>query len=171
MKHVVNGQLNGLYPIVREGTTVGCRECRAVSMTEDSITWEQDDVLIVWSKQDSQAAPQPSKDALVPGVFSGKKRVNPSTLRFCQDSIPKRFRDGRLLTDTLRELQAGTVGVDDIPKISVFEMDGHFYSTDNRRLWVFQQFGERITVKLEDLSQVDPRRFRILNGGIDVHMW
>ena len=83
------------------------------------------------------------------------RRMRPSSIRFCQDSILSVFRDGTSLEDAVRDLERGEQDVDDFPPIRVFVWDGtdpdfemdnsfdletHTYTCDNRRLFVFQRY-------------------------------
>ena len=58
---------------------------------------------------------------------------------YSQDSIKQSFQDGRSLAMMQRELLQGGKRVTDIPRITVVRSQGHWFSVDNRRLWVFKQ--------------------------------
>lgn len=54
-----------------------------------------------------------------------------------------------LIEDLLKKLRAGTVKVEDVPRIRVvFLEDSKCCSLDNRRLWVFRHFGQPIPVQI-----------------------
>lgn len=62
-------------------------------------------------------------------------------VHYSQESIRGFFRDGRPVSQMLRELRAGEKAVADIPKISAVLWNGTIYSADNRRLWTFKHCG------------------------------
>jgi hypothetical protein len=65
--------------------------------------------------------------------------LNPRNIRFTQDSIAARFKNGDSVDDLIEKLKAGTITANDMPPIRVFEKNGQLYSLDNRRLYAFQQ--------------------------------
>eukprot|EP00927_Polykrikos_kofoidii_P065117 TRINITY_DN60908_c0_g1_i1.p1 TRINITY_DN60908_c0_g1~~TRINITY_DN60908_c0_g1_i1.p1 ORF type:complete len:774 (-),score=93.98 TRINITY_DN60908_c0_g1_i1:54-2375(-) len=87
--------------------------------------------------------PKPAQAQLAAAV--GPKRMRPSEIYFTHDSIHSKFRDGRQVRETLRQLQEGSVRVAAIPKIKVCwhaakGYDARYWTyTGNRRLWVFRQ--------------------------------
>ena len=44
-----------------------------------------------------------------------QKMMDPTVIRYSQDSIAKRFRCGRFLQDTFKQLQIGQISVRNIP--------------------------------------------------------
>ncbi|CAM6125854.1 unnamed protein product [Calypogeia fissa] len=106
--------------------------------------------------------------------------MDPATIKFTQSTISEVFakkplqsrkaddpdsRNGgtyaealkaapaQTLVDTLLQLRTGSLTVEDIQRIRVCKHDGQFYSLDNRRLWVFKQFGKPIPVQIEEPSK------------------
>jgi len=67
--------------------------------------------------------------------------INPSTIRFTQDSISNVFQEGKgALTDTIKGLKNGSIKPEDIPPIRIFSTpDGKIWTLDNRRLKAFQE--------------------------------
>jgi len=95
---------------------------------------------------------------------------NPANIRFSQDFIRPKFGCGRLLAHTHRELEKGEIDVWDIPPISIFKMDGNWYTSDNRRLWVFKRIGKdnpryRIPVKIIEKYKVNKSKITTRNRG------
>lgn len=93
------------------------------------------------------------------------KLVDPASIRYCQHSIKNKFQCGRLLSHTLWELKKGKITASGIPLISIFKMGGLWYTSDNRRLWVFKQIAKdnsefRIPVKVITQYQVKPSKLR-----------
>ena len=90
----------------------------------------------------------------------GVIKLAPSEVRFSQDSISNSFGDsthhaGQFIGETLDEIVRNPDTADLIPNISVFNKDGKWFTSDNRRLWVFQKAEElgivrsiNVTVKI-----------------------
>jgi len=77
------------------------------------------------------------------GQASGKfgeytTRLDPSEIRFTHSKIRPIFSDGRLVQDTLAEIEAGKLNPDNLRNITVIQQDGFFVSMNNRRLWVLK---------------------------------
>ncbi|HEX6235791.1 MAG TPA: DNRLRE domain-containing protein [Acidimicrobiales bacterium] len=67
--------------------------------------------------------------------------IDPSEVRFTQDSIRQTFRDGRTVSDLARGLRTGTVDPSDVPPIRLVEYKGRLFTLDNRRLAAFGEAG------------------------------
>ena len=79
----------------------------------------------------------------------------PSEIRYSQDSISNSFGDsthhaGQYIGETLDEIVRDPDTANLIPNISVFKIDGKWFTLDNRRLWVFKKAEE-----LDILSYID----------------
>lgn len=57
--------------------------------------------------------------------------VNPSTIRFSQNSIAGAFKDGGGVKDLAAGLRSGAVNPSDIPAIRLVERDGSYFTLDN----------------------------------------
>jgi hypothetical protein len=69
--------------------------------------------------------------------------ADPIHIRFMHSKIRPKFSDGKLVQQTLDDIVNGKLKIEDIPKIVVIKQDDtHFYSMNNRRLWVFKQCRE-----------------------------
>ncbi|CAE7237499.1 unnamed protein product [Symbiodinium pilosum] len=84
--------------------------------------------------------------------------VKPSEIRFTQAKCSPNFRDGRSMSETYRQLLAGSIEKRDVDMLRVVEYnkDGHMYSVDNRRLAVFrllEQNGHTKIVKVRVLAR------------------
>lgn len=66
-------------------------------------------------------------------------RIPLEDIYYSQDSIKQSFQDGQTLEKMKRQLLQGVKTVTDIPRITVVRHQGHWFSVDNRRLWVFKQ--------------------------------
>lgn len=99
--------------------------------------------------------------------------LSPSEIRYSQNSMRSRFRNGNPIEETLRKLLSGKITVVDIPRIRVAEKDGKYYSMDNRRLYVFKRFeekkGTKIKVKCIETG-MDPGKFTTTNDGTSIRI-
>jgi hypothetical protein len=71
-----------------------------------------------------------------------KMELRPSEIYYSQDSIMNRFGDytphgNTCIGETLDQLLNGHCNVQSIPNISVVQRNGKWFTSDNRRLWVF----------------------------------
>jgi RHS repeat-associated protein len=96
--------------------------------------------------------------------------VDPSTVRFSQNSVANRFSDGRSLRETIDGLKSGAVNPETIPPIRVFSYEGKTFTLDNRRLFVFQEAGIPIrTVPATAREIVDEAyKFTTTNEGTSI---
>merc|ERR1712216_598843 len=96
--------------------------------------------------------------------------MRPSQIRFCQDTVNPKFKDGRMILDTLKDLIEGNRIIRDMPMMQVVlhdkegrtEKGGNFFSISNRRLCLYRlcEFLCLIDeVKVELLSEL-PRGFK-----------
>jgi hypothetical protein len=70
---------------------------------------------------------------------AARSAVNPSTVRFSQNSIGRTFKNGATLRETIEGLKSGTISRESFPPIRVFERGGKTFTLDNRRLLVFRE--------------------------------
>ncbi|KAL3876407.1 hypothetical protein ACJMK2_034256 [Sinanodonta woodiana] len=102
--------------------------------------------------------------------------LQPSQIRYSQDSINNYFdsrsiHSNTLIGNTLDDLCEGRCHIDDIIKISVVNMNGKWFTADNRRLWVFKHLErlKKCTVIPVNLSYYIPdHKFTTLNDGASV---
>ncbi|MEL6864455.1 MAG: polymorphic toxin-type HINT domain-containing protein, partial [Bacteroidota bacterium] len=81
---------------------------------------------------------------------SGK--IDPKEVRFSQNSISSKFKDGGDLDGFIEGLKNGKISPDDIPAIRIVKKDGLIYTLDNRRLYSFQKAG--IPIKYQKLDAI-----------------
>jgi RHS repeat-associated protein len=96
------------------------------------------------------------------------EKMDPSKIRFAQDSISSTFRNGNTLEVTVNDLKSGKISPDNFPPIRIFEKNGNIFSLDNRRLQVFKEAGINIpTVKAttQELKNELVRKFTTFNEG------
>jgi hypothetical protein len=89
------------------------------------------------------------------------KEINPFVIQFSQSTICSYFQIGGELEDTIDELINGKARIEDFPMIQVCIIDDIFYSSDNRRLYCFQESirrglkVEKIPVKIRRVSDLN----------------
>ena len=96
---------------------------------------------------------------------------NPQKIRYTQDSISKKFRDGSSVDDMISGLKNGSITPDDVPSIQVFKKDGALYSLDNRRLYAFKQAGmNKINIKMVSYKNIPKWKLTSRNGGTSIRV-
>ncbi|WP_066913742.1 RHS repeat-associated core domain-containing protein [Millisia brevis] len=90
-------------------------------------------------------------------------RIDPTEVRFSQDSISHEFRNGQPLQLVVDGLRSGEISPGSFPPIEVVIRDGELFSLDNRRLAVFQMANEEVPYRLIPLdsltAEFQSRRF------------
>ena len=83
--------------------------------------------------------------------------MHPCTIRFGQDTISYKFRDGRTLYELFQSLMCHELAAFELPPLRIQYMDGEPYCVDgNRRLFVLQKLGQ--------YGMVDYVRVRVSDG-------
>lgn len=86
-------------------------------------------------------------------VTHGKSiiRINPAIVYFTHSRVRPFFTGcNKRIEETLEEILSGRTRVDQLPLISVIENDGHYFSLNNRRLYLFKEL-----LKLGILTEVE----------------
>ncbi|XP_052075259.1 uncharacterized protein LOC127712697 [Mytilus californianus] len=104
--------------------------------------------------------------------------LRPSEIFYSQDSIMNRFggytNHGHLyIGETLDQLLQGYCNVRSIPTISVVNKYGKWYTSDNRRLWVFrkaQEIGFLETINVNQSYYLNEDKFTTENGGTSIRV-
>ncbi|XP_053385950.1 uncharacterized protein LOC128550627 [Mercenaria mercenaria] len=97
--------------------------------------------------------------------------LKPSEIYYCQSSIKNRFKNGTMIGETLDDLCEGRCQLSSFPKIRVTKRDSKWFTTDNRRLWVFRQLyrlekcGE---IPVIVTGSIPPKKMSTGNGGLSV---
>lgn len=106
--------------------------------------------------------------------------LKPSDIHFSQDSISNTFgkktqHRNTYIGETLDELINGTATVFSIPTISVFTHKGKWFTSDNRRLWVFRKAEELgilrsipVSENLLSIIGIKTPKLTTKNGGLSV---
>lgn len=65
--------------------------------------------------------------------------IDPEIIRFTHARVRPYFSGcGKKIEDSISELKIGSTKLDDIPLITVIENSGHYFSLNNRRLYMFK---------------------------------
>ncbi|VDI19865.1 Hypothetical predicted protein [Mytilus galloprovincialis] len=104
--------------------------------------------------------------------------LRPSEIFYSQDSIMNRFRDSTshgntYIGETLDQLLLGHCNVNSIPTISVVKKYGKWYTSDNRRLWVFRKAEELGFLKTIDVNETyyfNENKFTTKNDGTSIRV-
>ena len=102
--------------------------------------------------------------------------MDPSDIRFTQDSISSTFQDGSAVDDMVNGLKNGTIDPKSVKPIRVFQQNGKIYSLDNRRLYAFKQAGmDNIRVKWvnpknKTIAQKIAKHFTTKTDGLSIIM-
>ena len=99
----------------------------------------------------------------------GSGKLDPKQVRFSQDRISNRFRNGKSLRETIAGLKDGSINPSSIKPIRIVVRDGQVYTLDNRRLYVYQQAGVDIRFeRLDKIPKNELRKFSTVNEGTSV---
>ncbi|RBY91769.1 hypothetical protein DQ244_10810 [Blastococcus sp. TBT05-19] len=91
--------------------------------------------------------------------------IDPSTVRFTQQTISKNFSGGGSVLELANNLRTGAVRASDISPVRLVKKGGSLYSLDNRRLMAFQKAGVlmpyRMATRAERASATVQRTFKM----------
>ncbi|CAG2201990.1 unnamed protein product [Mytilus edulis] len=104
--------------------------------------------------------------------------LKPSNIHYSQDSISNTFgkstiHSDRYIGETLDDLINGTINVNNIPNISVFRLNNKWFTTDNRRLWVFrkaEELGILHSIQVYQNLCTVSSKLTTTNGGLTVRV-
>ncbi|KAL3876408.1 hypothetical protein ACJMK2_034257 [Sinanodonta woodiana] len=104
--------------------------------------------------------------------------LRPSEIRYSQDSINNVFdakstHKNKFIGNTLDDLCTGECSVENIPSISVKRINGKWFSTDNRRLWVFkhlERHGKCKLIPVYETYYIPDRKFSTRNEGESIRV-
>mmetsp|Transcript_74347 Transcript_74347/g.149682 ORF Transcript_74347/g.149682 Transcript_74347/m.149682 type:complete len:463 (+) Transcript_74347:446-1834(+) len=97
--------------------------------------------------------------------------MNPSEVRYIQDSIGPVFCCGRCVQTTANDLRNNIISPHSIPKIKVFCWNGGIRTEDNRRLFAFKEAGvHSIPVEWTSFELVDRSKITSQNDGTSVRV-
>lgn len=98
--------------------------------------------------------------------------VNPSSIRFTQNSVSPNFSARGSIDDLASGLRSGALDPGSVPPIRVFERNGQWFSLDNRRLVAFQQAGVDVPYRLATPAEVAAEAWKVTttNGGTSIRI-
>ena len=98
---------------------------------------------------------------------SGK--IDPSKIRYSQNSIKSEFKNGSSIDDLAKQLKEGKIDPSKVDPIRIVEKDGKIFSLDNRRLKAFQDAGVEVPYKkLDAIPKGEEFKFTTKNEGVDI---
>ncbi|KAK3610018.1 hypothetical protein CHS0354_032364 [Potamilus streckersoni] len=98
-------------------------------------------------------------------------RLKPSEVYFSQDTIKNCFDNRGTIGSVLDKIYEGAMSIQKIPKISVCQKDGKWFTVDNRRLWIFQQLeklGKCSEIDVQVTYSIPGNKLTTKNGGESV---
>lgn len=98
--------------------------------------------------------------------------MDPNTIRFSQDSISFRMKDGSTISQLAEDLKAGRIRPDEVPPLRLVEREGRLYTLDNRRLEAFRRAGVAIPYRMatEEEIAVESWKFTTKTDGMIVRV-
>ncbi|WP_228644956.1 DNRLRE domain-containing protein [Microtetraspora sp. AC03309] len=98
--------------------------------------------------------------------------IDPSAVRFSQDSVSAKFKDGRTLEQMAEDLRSGKLDPEDVPEIRLLERGGQLYTLDNRRLLAFQRAGIPVRYRMATAAEIrrDAFKFTTKNSGTSIRV-
>merc|ERR1712207_48480 len=79
--------------------------------------------------------------------------IDPHIIRFCQDSISGKFRNGEQVTSKRRDRSIDTYDID------VVKYDGSLWALNNRSLYAARHFHRKVEITIVDLPEDWEDRF------------
>ncbi len=119
--------------------------------------------------------PNPSAEAAKQGQarpLPDAGTINPQEVRFSQDSINYRFKDGRTVDDLADGLRNGSIKAADVPAIRLVEKDGNLFTLDNRRLEAFRRAEVDVNYRMATPQEIahDAFKFTTQNNGVSIRI-
>jgi hypothetical protein len=112
------------------------------------------------------------RDPRTPVASGGS--MDPSTIRFTQDSVSSAFQDGRTLGQLVDELKANPAKAASVEPVKVFQDRGVWFTLDNRRVVAFQKAGVQINYVVATAEDIvaakEAGKFTTTNDGVSVEI-
>ena len=98
--------------------------------------------------------------------------MDPAQVRFSQNTIRFRFRDGTTIEEMAESLRSGELLPDEVTPLRLVERDGCYYTLDNRRLEAFRRAGVSIPWRMATLEEIENEcwKFTTTNDGTSVQV-
>ena len=106
-------------------------------------------------------------------VTNSSGALDPSSVKFTQNSIGVNFGNGSSVNDLITGLRNGSIDPNSLPPIRTFEVNGQLFSLDNRRLYAYRQAGVDVPTTPATATEIarDSRfKFSTINGGQDIEV-
>ncbi len=110
---------------------------------------------------------------------NNQTEIDPSVIYFTHSKLRKKFSDGKLVEETLKQVLDGNLKAEDLPKIKVMydPATERYISMNNRRLWVLKQLNslgklQSIVVNIEYIKGKDNKLSKntySLNAKLDMN--
>lgn len=97
--------------------------------------------------------------------------LKPTDIYYCQNSVKNVFQNGKRIGETLDDLCEGRCQLSSFPRIRVSKRDSKWFTTDNRRLWVFRQLyrlGKCGEIPVIETGVIPSDKMTTKNGGISI---
>ena len=106
------------------------------------------------------------------GEVAAKGIINPSTVRFSQDSAKAAFSKGGSIQEMADALRSGALKADQIPAIRLVEKDGKLFTLDNRRLEAFRRAEMDVPYRMATPQEAarEGWKFTTRNDGVTIRI-
>ncbi|XP_053385949.1 uncharacterized protein LOC128550626 [Mercenaria mercenaria] len=97
--------------------------------------------------------------------------LKPSEIYYCQNSVKNKFSNGNRIGETLDDLCEGRCLLSSFPRIRVSKRDSKWFTTDNRRLWVFRhlyRLGKCGEIPVIETGDIPSQKMTTDNGGTSI---
>ncbi|MFJ4409567.1 RHS repeat-associated core domain-containing protein [Streptomyces sp. NPDC088910] len=96
--------------------------------------------------------------------------IDPSLVRFSQDTVSPRFGSGETIEQTAAGLRSGYIKPEDLPTVRLQYKDGNLFSLDNRRLVAFQKAGIQMPFRMATPEEIagEAWKFTTKNDGASI---
>ncbi|MFJ2632323.1 polymorphic toxin-type HINT domain-containing protein [Streptomyces sp. NPDC087422] len=96
--------------------------------------------------------------------------IDPSLVRFSQDTVSPRFGSGETIEQTAAGLRSGYSKPEDLPTVRLQYKDGNLFSLDNRRLVAFQKAGIQMPFRMATPEEIagEAWKFTTKNDGASI---
>ena len=112
-----------------------------------------------------------------PWGLSGKcgneiKTIDSRSVRFSQDSVKPKFKDGSSIDELAQGLKDGSIRPEQIPPVRLVEKDGQLFTLDNRRLEAFKRANMEIPYRMAtpEEAAAEVWKFTTANEGISIRV-
>lgn len=113
----------------------------------------------------------PMRGAVAPSSTM-TSRIDPSTVRFTQDSARFSFKGGGNIDELASGLKKGNISPQSVPPIRLVERDGQLYTLDNRRLEAFRRAGVEVPYRMATPKEdsAEGWKFTTRNNGTSIRI-